>query len=1649
MRERKRRCRRKKNQLLKRVVSIVAILVLCITSVDLSALSEVFAEETSGYKLEIEYSQDYSSAVIKGDSSGIGQNIQLVELSDEKEQTYDVENFQYPVEENGEYCFGLTYYENVEGNLTEKEESLKVQVGDIVKKEAKESALAVQSAGEPEAAAQETEAEVQGNAEGAALEAEGQDSGIQEEKDAETVLEQSVENQQTEVEGQTSDNDFPDSLPIATLKANAARLMAADTGGSRIAALDAAGDTRSSTAITVKAVTKENQIALTEVGNSGNGQFLFKGGVFSEDTVSIKQYNEQREFYRAIYVKAGVQHEISAVYPYANTSGIIEWYYVASTVDTNGTSVDQSQISVGRLLPDGAEIWVEYGLDENATAYNITVSGTNITSITETGYWKVSVPSTAKHKEKVVLEFNLPTAYEGATVEIRSAANSSTIYQSFSTEDNSLTLVDSDTARYSGVFDMPAYDVDIHIEAIDYTTKSTRYYGLGIDGRDYNIATNEWTYSLDITMKGNTGSAPTVDWEYYQDAGNPDPTCAAHPTYKNGSVVSDHDKKNYYDLYGNSENLDVAWGRFTVGEDVEFDISYGVYQAVPSLTDISESSRRIPMYLRIDSYPNMVSQSEEVCELIEMPSGKDESVTQSLSNGAVVTIRCNGYRTSGQFSNTGSSIYSKRAAKSYFSYSVTVSNMKYAFKAYINSETELTQTSKILNVDEDSIVIGSGTCATESKTPNEDMSEFLASMVNAGQSDFSGSFWVGDKTDTGGKRYIYPVTDAQSVWTKWGLNGDLTGIRNGHFEFYIQVKEGYSQPTIDTNGGTLNDVETRNGYFYYTYDSGGSYPSYIDISAKPITFNITYRDGKGKDVFKDSSYTPATTVDYPIKNILLDSPDKNGKYFQGWRVEYKIPGQTQNQVVDETIYNSGDVLDLQDIYAKMLDAGYITDATAYEIYIVGQWGDRKKDSQVQASYNISKQKISSSTADSCFTIEYASKPADISELQSIYTDENFDTVPSNVAAYEGTTARLTGYKTQMGTKDGKKYLLSPDSIEEGEISDSATFAQLVYMSAVNVQFITDAGSYGNNNTFGSTTEEINAYNAAIADRYYIPATGYTIYGDKADTNTANGMRIWALELYDSSGDVIYDPGDKDGKIFSGWKVKTSTNVEWVIDGSNRKWLNLYDLATQEPELWNEAVGQGTITLEPVWVDAYGEITAKEDGSLSDTNAVSMTSSEKYEYTTTFYYSGSWDDQKAGFNVKLFGAGDSGDSQEWYSYSNQSGGAVNNSGVNAKVSTTANSNGDGGIVTVTFTIPASKIQRTLLDGKKLKVYAWNDKNNVTDSNSYDTNAANIISDVKIVPKKMSLYAKQDVSIFERTGYQIVSQFEFDMTYYTLGEVKQIIEDINNGKSTSIGYAVYYKSDYYTQSKVIMKYGSLFDSDSSIAADTVNGPQVQLTKAEFKDDNSKIRVRFIFQVGSTTGTSGSIDMNHNGSQYYIACWNDSNVTAANVQSDIESGTTTYSNYSTIQNTVTWQTPSYYVSYPSGIFLEDGKGKVKEGVSDVSEQYAGQKVTIQYSNLTSTSTSSQKVPTVNVSMNEPSLLLNENDESKTIIICDKDGTKLKPGKDSTYSLGVLEPASEKRAFSFWMNTLTEKEKGQKWTGTAEFIFSIEGGTDDSTTP
>lgn len=108
-------------------------MVTVLTGLSYDGLENVFAEEKSGYQIDVSYSEDKTSAVLTGNAGNVPAGTTLSVITGTDGSEYDSNSFQMTVRENGTYKYTLAYSVSAAetGQTVEKKEKLEVTVDQI------------------------------------------------------------------------------------------------------------------------------------------------------------------------------------------------------------------------------------------------------------------------------------------------------------------------------------------------------------------------------------------------------------------------------------------------------------------------------------------------------------------------------------------------------------------------------------------------------------------------------------------------------------------------------------------------------------------------------------------------------------------------------------------------------------------------------------------------------------------------------------------------------------------------------------------------------------------------------------------------------------------------------------------------------------------------------------------------------------------------------------------------------------------------------------------------------------------------------------------------------------------------------------------------------------------------------------------------------------------------------------------------------------------------------------------------------------------------------------------------------------------------------------------------------------------------------
>lgn len=127
------RRRKKRIFMWKRCLAMSVAAITLATGLNYPGLKNVFADETSGYEIDVSYSEESNQVILRGNMENVPSNITLLDMTDEDGTEYEPDEFTAIVAENGKYIYTLTYSETVPetGKTVEKEETVDVVVDEV------------------------------------------------------------------------------------------------------------------------------------------------------------------------------------------------------------------------------------------------------------------------------------------------------------------------------------------------------------------------------------------------------------------------------------------------------------------------------------------------------------------------------------------------------------------------------------------------------------------------------------------------------------------------------------------------------------------------------------------------------------------------------------------------------------------------------------------------------------------------------------------------------------------------------------------------------------------------------------------------------------------------------------------------------------------------------------------------------------------------------------------------------------------------------------------------------------------------------------------------------------------------------------------------------------------------------------------------------------------------------------------------------------------------------------------------------------------------------------------------------------------------------------------------------------------------------
>lgn len=689
-----RNTRRNKTALWRRCIAAAAAMMTVLTGFNYDGLENVFAEEKSGYQIDVSCSDDKTNAVLTGNTENVSTDTELTALTGKDGTEYDPDNFEMTVTENGTYTYTLEYSVNVAetGQTVEREETLEVTVDQIQTAQARTVETETEEEqGKTEPEAEQPEPEKQTATEEPA-------DGSESKSGTQQPIEQTDGGSQN---GAAADlpKKAPDTVPLSELEAE----------------LETMADESDSGDDELKEVTYGvYQYAFEEKGLSltGDSTVPYTGGLFSENAPVYAESGITRNYKEAalVVVQDGIDDEvgipITGLYPYSlqSGSGDMAWYYTTAE-NTEGSDNNYGTIQLGYKIPDEAQVRLYYQVPENPS-YNITLKTNEVTSIS-VGEYKLKVKNVALSAinsstkavptERVAVEFTKPTALEYMTVTITSEGGKK--LAAFDTRKPEETGLKSETAEtYSGSFKMENAPASIAIGGKIYGGGNrwfTAFSSMDVDSsmlgslypmslgmsRTYALKIGDKTVSTPVYNDDNSGNVyydiyggtsvggwrkPGYGLKNYSKGGEPyihtfrisGSRTDAGASFQPVKTACAGDKSSTQDGSGTAnvkvaQNTDSASfkapvSNFAVGSAVKVRFETAIKN-----TDSSQPWNVIPNALAVDVYTEQgkFGTADFTRESFDLPRTEGKSVTYHLETGGTVTIECKTYNGNNVYKN--------------------------------------------------------------------------------------------------------------------------------------------------------------------------------------------------------------------------------------------------------------------------------------------------------------------------------------------------------------------------------------------------------------------------------------------------------------------------------------------------------------------------------------------------------------------------------------------------------------------------------------------------------------------------------------------------------------------------------------------------------------------------------------------------------------------------------------------------------------------------------------------------------------------------------------------------------------------------------------------------------------------------------------
>lgn len=1261
--KRDRRKRRRDRNRWRRALATLVIAASLLAGLDVSLLESVFAQEKSGYTVEVTYTADKSQAVLKGNGDSLSTGITLGELKDKHGNTYDPSDFETTVTANGTYTYTLTYKETAAqtGNELDKEEKIEVKVDQI-------------ASGTALIGSQETA----GGAESQTA------SGTTGSADP-----TGTSQNETGISGETQ-GEAPSVVALSTLLADQNKAAnAAQTKDLYLYAGEAISQRLSSE------------------------PFVFSGGELNAQTAP--QYNsypgvdknaEQREFSHAafVYLDGGtatkdLPYTITGLYYYSSAGA---WYY--TTGGSGGSQGgDYGNISAAYHLPDNVEIRLYYSIGnegEHDLVNTISRSTWNLSNDLADGTTRL------KKGTKVVFELSLNSLWHYGYVTAQNqdgtkhyyvlrrsgerAVDKGTLDTKFGANNwTDAELLDENTSRYRVTFTMPGNNVTVSATSENWSSGSRQMFGIAITqnptndlnnvqafergatrfyltsrggttwqdtgGQTGTITTNASTResafdyssgSQQVGGFGNLTSAPItgrpfamLDTAYSRNDLGPAPQTYKYyiqeSSYRLGDAVGSgpnaskgkmSDQEVVWSPYNANTKATIPVGEYDPGRVLSFRIEDSRHKDRRS----AENYRYIAYSLDIDVYYGAFGSGDfERYTLTLRNDTSSNTQVMELPNGARVIAICR--RNGGTASITAATDFWGRSLRKYngaelgvgtlqqdlsepawYVYDIVVEGMTQPFKLTYNhvsgaqSNYSVNSMDGVVESKTASAVEGSGASAEKIQ------GSYLHAMQDSG--------WT--------REQWRPLRSGDNIWAKHALQ---SGAYAGAFEVGLEPMEGYTRPkvTVTTRTGLSgasvtpqSGVDDQGRYLYKVVlpqspdSDSGSLSGNINISAAPITFRVEYRStAEGGAYFPTSGSNIDLTYGGTENYVLTLQRQTQTDLIKGYKMQVRHGGNKLLDIAAPSDNGSagaywlpGDVVNVRDIYQKLDDAGVLTSVDdpsnppTYYIVLVPETASATEGAYTdRIAYSVYTQ--------TGWSQGYADGQS------PTYDDAGFQYTQGFIGGFLGSQVTFGGYRREY-TTDGKTFVLDMQkSITQGTAAHNLEVGRFYYLRTADVN-IRIPDELKNAADFATTRAEIDQWNADHSADTYVGLT-------TSDPDISH--------IVDLSSITLPGTANSGSLQLSGWRIVDPDNAadSYVFDSTATS-LNLCTMGGRNgtgAALWDKifsSSGSGSITIEPYYVDATKPITLTEDGGMS-TDAASQVNvyEDKGTYTLSadFYMAG--------------------------------------------------------------------------------------------------------------------------------------------------------------------------------------------------------------------------------------------------------------------------------------------------------------------------------------------------------------------------------------------------------------------------------------------